>query len=157
MFSTSQQEYIKSVIPTYAKQGYKYYVVSTVTNTGSSYYSDPDLIFYFSKHKISSNTGYLFSFSGDVLVVSCRSFNYSSYSSANNGPRVSVSESNARTVRINTFEHVYTNAQFEGLVIQPDYNLISGGETNVRLEALCFIVLVVSITCMLFRILRVGR
>lgn len=159
MFSTSQQEYIKSIIPTYAKEGYRYYIVfsNSVGSNSGSYYAEPDLYFYFSKKEITSETAYRYTFEGDVLVVAVRSYNYSSYNGANNTARVSVSERTSKTLSIDVYEHVYTNAKFETVALQPDYNLISGGETNVRLEAITFILLFIVIFSALSRLLRFRR
>ena len=159
MFSTSQREYIKSIIPTYAKEGYRYYIVfsNSVGSNSGSYYSEPDLYFYFSKKEITAETAYRFSFESDVLVVSVRCNNYSSYNGANNGPRISVSKSSSKSLNIDVYEHVYTNAKFESVALQPDYNLISGGETNVRLEAITFILLFITIFSALSRLLRLRR
>lgn len=159
MFSTAQQEYIKSIIPTYAKEGYRYYIVhsNSVGSNSSSYYSEPDIFFYFSKKQISAQTAYRFTFEGDVLVVAVRSYNYTNYSGANNTSRVIVSESSSKSLNIDVYEHVYTNAKFETVALQPDYNLISGGETNVRLEAITFILLFIVIFGALSRLLRLRR
>lgn len=159
MFSVSQQEYIKSLIPTYAKEGYRYYIVhsNSVGSNSSSYYSEPDIYFYFSKKSITAKTAYRFTFEGDVLVVAVRSYNYTSYSGSNNSDRISVSESTSKSLSIDVYEHVYTNAKFESVALQPDYNLISGGETNVRLEAITFILLFIVIFSALSRLLRLRR
>lgn len=159
MFSVAQQEYIKSIIPTYAKEGYRYYLVFTnsVGSSSGSYYSEPDIYFYFSKKEITGETAYRFTFKGDVLVVSVRSYGYSSYNGSNNTSRVIVSKSSSKSLNINVYEHVYTNAKFETVALQPDYNLISGGETNVRLEAITFILLFIVIFSSLSQLLRLRR
>lgn len=159
MFSTSQQEYIKSIIPTYAKEGYRYYICFTnsLGSNGSSYYAEPDLYFYFSKKEITAEGAYHFTFEDYPLVVAIRCNNYSSYNGANNTARVSVSERTSKTLSIDVYEHVYTNAKFETVALQPDYNLISGGETNVRLEAITFILLFIFIFSSLSKLLRLRR
>ena len=145
MFSTAQQAYIDAILPTYAKDGYKYYVVySNNVASGSSYYStSPDLYALFSKSPISAQDAYTFSLEDSSVLVAVRSGNYSSSSSAVNTARVSASEYTQTTLTVDKYEHIYTNAEFEGITLQPDYNLISGGETNVRLESITFIMLVV--------------
>lgn len=156
MFSTSQQQYIQTLIPTYAKEGYKYYVVYSNTMVNNSYYAatDPDLYAVFSKKAISAEDAYTFNFEDSAILVTIRSGNYSSNSSAVNTDRIMVQEYNEKTLHINVYEHVYTNAEFTGYVLQPDYNLISGGETNVRLEAISFIMLVALFICFVGRIFR---
>lgn len=150
MFSTAQQAYIESLIPTYAKEGYRYYVVHTDTNTGY-YNSDPDLQFYFSKSKISAESAYSFRLPDDFVSVSVRSGNYSSNSS---NARVTVeSVSSARTVRIDQYEHIYTNAEFSGETLQPDISLSLRGETNVALQTVSFVLIVILIVSLLRRII----
>lgn len=144
MFSTAQQSYINAIIPTYAKEGYKYYVCYTNTVVNSGYYgsAEPDLYALFSKAPISAKDAYSFSLEDSAVLVAVRSGNYSSSSSAVNTDRVSASEYTQSTLTVDEYEHIYTNAEFEGITLQPDYNLISGGETNVRLESITFIMLV---------------
>lgn len=156
MFSTSQQQYIQTLIPTYAKEGYKYYVVYSNTMVNNSYYAtaDPDLYAVFSKKTISAEDAYTFNFEDSAILVSVRSSNYSSNSSAVNTDRIKVQDFNEKTLHINVYEHVYTNAEFNSYALQPDYNLISGGETNVRLEAISFIMLVALFINFIGRIFR---
>lgn len=156
MFSTSQQQYIQTLIPTYAKEGYKYYVVysNTMVNNSYSAATDPDLYAVFSKKAISAEDAYTFNFEDSAILVTIRSGNFTSNSSAVNTDRIKVQEYNEKTLHINVYEHVYTNAEFTGYVLQPDYNLISGGETNVRLEAISFIMLVALFICFVGRIFR---
>lgn len=156
MFSTSQQQYIQTLLPTYAKEGYKYYVIYSNTMVNSSYYAsaDPDLYAVFSKKAISAQDAYTFNFEDTAILVTVRSGNYSSNSSSINTDRVRVEEFNEKTLHINVYEHVYTNAEFSDYVLQPDYNLISGGETNVRLEAISFILLVALFISFIGRIFR---
>lgn len=157
MFSTAQQEYIKALLPTYAKEGYKSYVIysNTVVNSGISSSTYPDLYAVFSKSTISAQNAYVYDVPDDVIVVTVRSVNYSSYGSDNNDSRVTVKTvSDGYRLEIDKYEHVYTNAEFAGVALQPDYNLISGGETNVRLEAISFILLVSVILSLLGSLFR---
>ncbi len=144
MFSTAQQAYVNALIPTYAKEGYRYYVCYTdsVGNTGYGSSANPDLYALFSKSPISSQDAYTFNLEDSAVLVTIRSGNYSSSSTAVNTARVVASEYTQATLTVDEYEHIYTNAEFEGIILQPDYNLISGGETNVRLESITFIMLV---------------
>lgn len=147
MFSTAQQAYIEALLPTYAKEGYKYYVVYSNTNTNSSYNSTtyPDLYAVFSKEEITAEDGYTYVIPNDSILVTVRTGNYSSSNNAVNTDRVTVNNYAAQTLSINEYEHIYTNAEFEAYSLQPDYYLSSGGETNVQIEALTFVMLVVVI------------
>ena len=158
MFSTSQQEYIKTLLPTYAKEGYKYYVAYTDSLYSSNSHSSfsPDLYIIFSKKSISASDAYFYVIEESSLLVSVRTYNYNSYGSTN-APRVTVSNYTKKTLSIEPYEHIYTNAEFEGVALQADYNLISGGETNVRLEAISFVLLVSLIISLVGRVFRSWR
>lgn len=157
MFNSAQQEYIKTLLPTYAKEGYKYYVAYTDSLYSSNSYSTyrPDLHIIFSKKIISSTDAYSYDIQEPAILVSVRTYNYSSYNGANNASRVTVVNFTQSTLNIEPYEHVYTNAEFQSVALQPDYNLISGGEMNVRLEAISFVLIVSLIisllSCVFFR------
>ena len=145
MFSTAQQAYIDAILPTYAKDGYKYYVVysDSVGNSSSWYSSEPDLYAVFSKETISAQDAYTYVVGESSIIVTIRSSNYSSSSGATNDSRVTVSDYNAQTLSIDKFEHIYTNAEFTGHTLQPDYYLTTGGETNVQIKGISLIMLTV--------------
>lgn len=145
MFSTAQQAYIEALLPTYAKEGYKYYVVYSDNVANSGYYTstDPDLYAVFSKERISAQDAYTYDVGDSSILVTIRSGNYSSSSSAVNTDRVVVTDYSARTLTIDPYEHIYTNAEFETYALQPDYYLASGGETNVQLQGNTFLILIV--------------
>ena len=152
MFSTAQQAYIDALLPTYAKEGYKYYVVYSDNVSNSGYYgsTDPDLYAIFSKEQITGQDGYTYDVPDDSIIISVRTSNYSSSSSAVNTDRVVVEDYTAQTLTVNPYEHIYTNAEFSGHTLQPDYYLASGGETNVQIEAINFVIL----TIFIFTLLR---
>ena len=154
MFSTAQKDYIEALLPTYAKDGYKYYVVYTdsVSNSSSWYSSEPDLYAIFSKKAISAKSAYSYDIGESSIIVSVRTGNYSSNSSAVNDSRVTVSDYAAQSINIAEYEHIYTNAEFEGHTLQPDYYLASGGETNVQVKTISFIMLIVCAYIMLSKL-----
>lgn len=145
MFSTAQQAYIDALLPTYAKDGYKYYVVYSDNVANSGYYSsaNPDLYAVFSKETISAQDAYTYDVGDSSILLTIRSSNYSSSNTANNTDRIVVSDYAAKTLEIPEYEHIYTNAEFTGHTLQPDYYLTTGGETNVQIEALTIAVLAV--------------
>ena len=154
MFSTAQQAYIEALLPTYAKEGYKYYVVYSDNVANSGYYTstDPDLYAVFSKEAISAQDAYTYDVGDSSILVTIRSGNYSSSQSSVNTDRVVVTDYSARTLRIDPYEHIYTNAEFETYALQPDYYLASGGETNVQLQGNTFLILIVVIFLVLNRL-----
>ena len=154
MFSTAQQAYIDAILPTYAKEGYKYYVVysNNVANSGFYGSTDPDLYAIFSKEAISAKDAYTYDVGDSSILVTIRSGNYSSSSSAVNTDRVVVNDYAAQTLRIDPYEHIYTNAEFKTYTLQPDYYLASGGETNVQLQGNTFLILIIVIFLVLNRL-----
>lgn len=154
MFSTAQQEYIKTLLPTFAKEGYKFYVAYTDSLYSNNSYSSyrPDLHIIFSKKCISATDAYSYDIQEPALLVSVRSYNYSSYNGSNNASRVTVVNFTQKTLAIEPYEHIYTNAEFQSVALQPDYNLISGGEMNVRLEAISFVLILSLIISLLSRV-----
>lgn len=154
MFSTAQQAYIDALLPTYAKDGYKYYVAYTDSVANSGFYTstNPDLYVVFSKKAISAKNAYSYDIGESSVLVSVRTGNYSSSSSAVNHSRVTVSDYAAQTLTVNKYEHIYTNAEFEGHTLQPDYYLASGGETNVQIESISFILLIACIFTLLSKL-----
>ena len=146
MFSTNQINYIESFLPTYAQEDYTHYVAYTdSTNTSGYYQTDPDLYIVFSKSEITASDGYTYTVPEGAVQLCIRTGNYLSSTNANNSDRVVVRDFTGTTLSIDEFEHIYTNATFSGYTVQPDINLINGGETNVRLEAISYIMLVVVI------------
>lgn len=154
MFSDAQQRYIDALLPTYAKEGYKYYVIYTNSVASGGFYTstEPDLYAVFSKTPISAQDAYTYGVGESSILVTIRSYNYSSSSSANNSDRVVVTDFSSRSLEIPGFEHVYTNAEFTGHTLQPDYYLASGGETNVQIEAISFILLIVGFFVILYNL-----
>lgn len=144
LFSTNQTSYIDSFLATYAAKEFKYYIAYTDTST--SYYNTyPDLYIIFSKEEIIAQDGYTYALPADSVQLAIRTGNYSSNSSADNSDRVVQTVLQEQTLTVDEYEHIYTNATFEGYALQPDYYLASGGETNVQIETISFILLTVCI------------
>lgn len=121
MFSTNQDNIIKSLVPVMRRQGYRYYLAYTNTDTSSSWNSssEVDLYIIFSSEKITGNSQYLYSVPEGSVRYSVRSSNYSSGTNAVNSERL-VTESYSGTVTVQAYEHIYTNAEFSGYSVQPD-------------------------------------
>lgn len=147
MFSTAQQAYIDALLPTYAKEGYKYYVVYTNTNTSGVYNTSsyPDLYAIFSKKAISAEDAYTFNVEDSSIIVAVRCGNYSSSSYSNNSDRVVVNDYSAQTLTIEPYEHIYTNARFNTYALQPDYYLGSGGAANVQVQTISFAIFFIAL------------
>ena len=146
MFSTNQINYIDSFLATYAAEEFSYYVAYTNTNVGSGYYTtEPDLYIIFSTEEIKASDGYNYSIPSGSIQFAILTGNYSSNNSANNDERVVQSTLQAQNLKIDSYEHIYTNAVFEAYALQPDYYLTTRGETNVQVKSVSFILLFVCI------------
>ncbi len=156
MFSTSELHYIDSLIPTYAKEGYTSYVIysNTVDNSGWNYSSGPDLYAVFSKEAISATDAYSYDIKEDFLFVTIRCSDYSSGSSANNSDRIVVEERAAQTISINSYEHVYTNAEFQSYALQPDYTLSSEGGNIIATESIGMLLTVIGLVSLFLSFFR---
>lgn len=128
MFSTAQEQYLKSLIPTMLDNGYSYYIAYSYTNTNNSgwgYTPQPDLYVVFSKQPITASDGYSYTVPADSVRYIVRTGNYSTSSTANNSERVKT-ESFSGRLSVDVYEHIYTNAEFVGVALQPDFGYESG-------------------------------
>lgn len=121
MFSTTQDNILKTLIPVMRRQGYKYYLAYTNTDTESSWNSSSkvDLYVIFSSEEISADSQYRYVIPAGSVRYSIRSSNYSSGNNAVNTARY-VSESYSGNVTVQPYEHIYTNAEFASYSVQPD-------------------------------------
>lgn len=152
MFSTAQEQYLKSLIPTMVDSGYSHYIAYTYTNTNNSgwgYTATPDLYVVFSKQPITANDGYSYTVPADSVRYVIRTGNYSSSSTANNSERVRT-ESFSGRLSVDVYEHIYTNAEFSGVALQPDFGYESGVYSNYVSLALS----IALATLLLFNLLR---
>lgn len=152
MFSTAQEQYLKSLIPTMVDSGYSHYIAYTYTNTNNSswgYTATPDLYVVFSKQPITANDGYSYTVPADSVRYVIRTGNYSSSNTANNSERVRT-ESFSGHLSVDVYEHIYTNAEFSGVALQPDFGYESGVYSNYVSLALS----IALVTLLLFNLLR---
>ncbi len=152
MFSTAQEQYLKSLIPTMMDEGYTSYIAYTATNTNNSgwgYTAIPDLYIVFSKESIMANGGYSYTVPADSVRYIVRTGIYSSSNTANNTERVKTESFRGR-LSIDVYEHIYTNAEFTGVALQPDFAYESGVYQGYVSTALALAL----VTLLLFNLLR---
>lgn len=118
MFNTAQQQIIDELVPSYMAQGYKSYIVYTLTNTDGYYSNKPDLCFIFSKSDIIGSSAYEY-MAQDCVKILYRTGNYSSGNYADNSERLALSSFSGR-LSIPVYEHVYTNVSFSSSLVMPD-------------------------------------
>lgn len=127
MFSTAQNDYLKSLVPVMRQQGYRYYVAYSDNDRNNNY--DPDLYLIFSKDKITANSLYSYSVpAGSVrysIITSNTSYNNTAY-------RVVTASVGAFTVTIDRYEHVYSNAAPATDTVQLQPDILYTGEVYVR-------------------------
>ena len=122
MFNTAQISFLTDFIPTVLGDGdYNYYIAYINTDISQSYNSPipVDLYVIFSTDKITANSAYSYNIPANSIVYSVRTVNYSSYSYAVNSDRIVCNSYSSNTVNVPVYEHIYTNAFFSGIVLQP--------------------------------------
>lgn len=145
MFSAQETQWLQSIIEAMHNQGYKYYLARTVTENNNEY----DVLVVFSESPIIGNGLYSYKIV-DGVVYSFDSSGYSSYN--NNNARVAVSSFNG-TYSVAQYEHVYTNAEFSGATLQPDIRSL-GGANNVQIKAVPFLVVLLILVLVGFKLFR---
>ena len=127
MFSTAQNDYLKSLVPVMRQQGYRYYVAYSDNDRSNNY--DPDLYVIFSKDKITANSLYSYIVpAGSVrysIITSNTSYNNTAY-------RVITASVGASTVSVDRYEHIYSNAAPATDTVQLQPDILYTGEVYVR-------------------------
>lgn len=154
MFSAAQEQYLKSLIPEMVDEGYSYYVAYTYSAYGSgwNYQQQPDLYVVFSKQSIIANSGYLYDIPAGSVRFVIRTGNYSTSNGAVNSARV-VTESFSGRLAIESYEHIYTNAVFSGVSLQPDFGWESGVYEN-RVSLASVLAVFILLLFILFRSIK---
>lgn len=159
MFTSVELDYLKGLINTYAKQGYKYYVAHTITEINNDY----DFCVYFSKEEItaSNSNNFVIPSNSYVVYVDSSSRNDNSYNpSTGSRDTVSLYEGD---LRVNVAEFIYTNASLGYNVIDypinPDLNYAGTTSLDTHLVnySLLFICSSIFIYMFIKSILRIRR
>ena len=146
MFTQVEENYIKSLINTYKKEGYKYYLCHTVTENNNDY----DICLYVSKEEIKAVTSASFDVTNAVKIyIDSSSRNDSGYNPSTH-TRDRVDESNLSTIVIvDDAEFIYTNAtcnyDMTSLPVNPDLFLQgTDSYSSMFLTVTCIVVLVIT-------------
>lgn len=127
MFSTAQNDYLKSLVPVMRQQGYRYYIAYSDNDRDNNY--NPDLYVIFAKDKITANSLYSYSVpAGSVrysIITSNTSYNNTAY-------RVITASVEASTVSVDRYEHIYSNAAPATDTVQLQPDILYTGEVYVR-------------------------
>lgn len=160
MFSQVEENYIKSLINTYLKEGYKYYVCHTVTETDNTY----DVYIYFSKEEIKAISQETFDITNGIYIqFDSSSRNDNSYNSSTHSRIRVVNESVTDIVSINQAEFIYTNAVYEystaNTIVNPDLMLQSSDSyLSIIFMYVCIAILVITFLYTFFtNVLRVRK
>lgn len=155
LFSSSEENYLKGLISSYAKQGYDYYLCYTITENNNDY----DVYIYFSKEEIKAITSTTFDVSNGVFIK-LDSNSRSSYNDYNHN-RVVISEGDFNSiVSVDVAEFIYTNAVVDynasELVINPDITLNSSSSyVDGHISYLtCFIIFILFLYIFVTDLLR---
>ena len=148
MFSDANQRYIASLVAT-MRDEYPYYIAYSDARNGSS--DTPSIYIIFTKEKITAEGMYSYEVPAGVKY-SIITNNYSSYST--NSARHSVTNWAGGSVTVPVYEFVYTNAEFTGSAVQPDVNSLYGGDYYAQTQSTNFILVVVSVACLLIMLFK---
>lgn len=133
MLSAIEQDYILGIINTYKKQGFKYYLAHTVTETNN----DNDICVYLCKDEILAYGNYTYSINNALVIrIDSSSRNDNSYNSSTHD-RITFTDSYSGLLSVNMAEFIYSNAKLNyettQAVIVPDL-LVSGSDSAVSDE-----------------------
>lgn len=137
MFTQVEENYIKSLINTYKKEGYNYYICHTVTENDNNY----DVYIYFSKEEIKAVSNNTFDLTNAIYIqLDSSNRNDNSYNSSTHS-RIRIVNSKVNSiVEINQAEFIYTNAihsyKTETTVLNP--NLMLQGSNSYF--SICFMI-----------------
>ncbi len=119
MLSTTEMEYVRSIVLAYQKQGYKYYLCHTITNNYSS--DEYDICIYFSQEKIEAYNSNRFNIPTGIMI------NIDSTAKNNNNTDDNqIVYTFGGEVTVDKAEFVYTNSELNEVyditeaVINPD-------------------------------------
>lgn len=123
MFSQVEENYIKGLIGSYFKQGYKYYVCHTVNETDNVY----DIYIYFSKEEIKALNSNSYKLDKSIcLKIDSSTRNDNSYNPSIHSRTILSNSNYTGDLDINEAEFIYTNATLDYEIsvdtINPDIN-----------------------------------
>ena len=143
MFTSVEENYIKGLISSYYKHGFKYYICHTVTENNNNY----DVYIYFSKEKIKAITPISFDISNGIFIkIDSSSRNDNTYNPSIDY-RILISDSNySDVISVNKAEFIYTNAivdyEVTSLVVNPDITMNSSSNySTFKLDYICCCIL----------------
>lgn len=146
MFSQVEENYIKALINTYKKEGYKYYICHTVTENDNNY----DVYIYLSKEEIKAISNNTFDLTNAIYIQLDSSNRSDSGYNSSTHSRSRLLKSNINEIlEVNQAEFIYTNAIYsyktETTVLNPDLLLQSSNSYNsICFMTICSIVLVIT-------------
>lgn len=151
MFTDAQQRFIASLVSS-MRDDYPYYLAySDFHSTG---YDVPSLYVLFSDKPITASSPYRYVVPQGVKY-SVITGNYSSYNS--NNDRISVSSFDGGTVSIPVYEWIYSNAKYSGTAIQPDVNMLYGGDYNAQIQTVNFFLIACALCVLIYGIINSFR
>lgn len=120
MFSQQEIDYILSLINTYRRLGYKYYVCHTVTENDNNY----DIRIFFSQKEIKAVTSTTFDLTNAIQIdIDSSARNDNSYNPSTHSRDTLVSSNLTKIVNVNAAEFIYTNATISAAattLVNPD-------------------------------------
>lgn len=160
LFTQVEENYLKSLINTYKKQGYDYYLCHTVTETDNNY----DIYLYVSKEEIKAVSTTRFDLTNAISIkIDSSSRNDNSYNPSTHSRDYIENNNLTTSLEINQAEFIYTNAicsyETTSGCLNPDL-LLQGTDSisSLYLSIVCVVVLVITFLYTFFaNILRIRK
>lgn len=160
MFSDVEENYIISLINTYRKEGFPYYIVHSITDRDNDY----DICLYVSKEEIKEVSSDIFKVShGIEIQIDSSSRNSDGYNPSTHSRDRMVNSDFSGIVQVDIAEFIYTNASREEesftRCINPDVLLQNTDSTSsLYLSMACTFTLIITFLFTFFSsILRLRR
>ncbi len=156
MFSQQEIDYVLSLINTYRRLGYNYYVCHTITENDNIY----DICIYFSKKEIKATSSTTFDLINAIQInIDSSSRNYNSSIHSRD---TLVSSDLTKIININSAEFIYTNATVSNsaiTLVNPDLrlNAASNYDNTLLLASNLFMCSVIFLYLFFKSILRLRR
>lgn len=151
MLSIQEQEYVRSIINTYKKQGYDYYLLVTNSDTNNTI----DIYLYFSKEEIKALDKNLFAIKNGIEVNIDTSYSYNRSNVLSSYVSIAYD-----TIVVDRTEYIYSNCLYDykatSDVIYPDI-LLSNSDSFNSMYFVNFLLISIFLYMFIKSILRLRR
>lgn len=152
MFSSVEVDYLKGLVNSYEKKGYKYYIAHTVTENNNNY----DFVVYLSQDKIESHSSSSFYLTDNSIVIYIDSSQRNDNSYSPSIHTRDVLQQYKGLVRVDVAEFIYTNATVLYSLIEEPLNpdiLLSSSDSYSSIT-LSYTTIICVCFCFLYSVIK---